>query len=123
MHIISTLSASFCQAESWQDKMKAGLNQGLQLVQEQAQKGYEATKERVSTYRAGQELLDKGGEATESAIRGKMMAKATFEIFIGRHLFFIRKENFQICLFLAFGDNDCIFRTFQMPQMLFRTIM
>ena len=28
--------------------------------EEHAQKGYEATKERVSTARAGQELLDKG---------------------------------------------------------------
>lgn len=64
------------EAESWQDKMKAGLNQGLALVQEHAQKGYEATKERVSTYRAGQELLDKGGEGAEQAIRGKMLAKA-----------------------------------------------
>ena len=43
--------------------------------QEHAQKGYEATKERVSTARAGQELLDKG-EAAESAIRAKMMSKA-----------------------------------------------
>eukprot|EP00438_Fugacium_kawagutii_P012422 Skav228467 [mRNA] locus=scaffold1233:57131:64986:+ [translate_table: standard] len=66
------------QADTWQDKMKAGLNQGLAMVQERrehAQKGYEATKERVSTYRAGQELLDKGGLAAESAIRGKTMAK------------------------------------------------
>jgi len=31
------------------------------LNQEHAQKGYEATKERVSTYQKGQELLDKGG--------------------------------------------------------------
>ena len=30
-------------------------------AQEHAQKGYEATKERVSTYQKGQELLDKGG--------------------------------------------------------------
>lgn len=63
------------EAESWQDKMKAGLNHSLAIVQEQAQKGYEVTKERVNTYRAGQELLDKGGEAAETAIRGKMMAK------------------------------------------------
>eukprot|EP00434_Breviolum_minutum_P040015 symbB.v1.2.035550.t1/scaffold4815.1/size34420/3 len=63
------------EAESWQDKMKAGLNQGLALVQEHAQKGYEATKERVSTYQKGQELLDKGGEGAEQAIRGKTLAK------------------------------------------------
>lgn len=63
------------ESETWQDKMKAGLNQGLALVQEQAQKGYDATKERVNTARAGQELLDKGGEAAESAIRAKMMSK------------------------------------------------
>ena len=30
------------------------------LWEEQAQKGYDATKERVNTARAGQELLDKG---------------------------------------------------------------
>mmetsp|Transcript_59861 Transcript_59861/g.73337 ORF Transcript_59861/g.73337 Transcript_59861/m.73337 type:complete len:209 (-) Transcript_59861:274-900(-) len=63
------------EAETWQDKMKAGLNQGLALVQEHAQKGYEATKERVSTARAGQELLEKGGQAAESCIRAKMLAK------------------------------------------------
>ena len=34
-------------------------------AQEQAQKGYEVTKERVNTYRAGQDLLDKGEHQTQ----------------------------------------------------------
>eukprot|EP00439_Symbiodinium_sp_Y106_P075002 s219_g14.t1 len=59
-------------SETWQDKVKAGFEHGLAMVQEKAQAGYEATRERVSTARAGQELLDKGGAAAEDAIRAKV---------------------------------------------------
>lgn len=62
-------------SETWQDKVKAGFEHGLAMVQEKAQAGYEATRERVSTARAGQELLDKGGAAAEDAIRAKVMCK------------------------------------------------
>lgn len=55
--------------------------------QEHAQKGYEATKERVSTYQKGQELLDKGGWKSMESIWSRWLD----DWLVGCSVFFWKK--------------------------------
>mmetsp|Transcript_38848 Transcript_38848/g.78401 ORF Transcript_38848/g.78401 Transcript_38848/m.78401 type:complete len:204 (+) Transcript_38848:107-718(+) len=58
-------------AEELQANALAGLQAGWAVVQEKAQAGYSAAKERADIARAGKQLLDRGGYSAEQAIRAK----------------------------------------------------
>eukprot|EP00440_Ansanella_granifera_P016394 gb/GFBE01017811.1/.p1 GENE.gb/GFBE01017811.1/~~gb/GFBE01017811.1/.p1 ORF type:complete len:251 (+),score=52.87 gb/GFBE01017811.1/:1-753(+) len=72
-----------CQGQadrgSLQEQVVAGWHAGLAMVQEKAQAGYEATRERVGIAQAGQELLSSGGDVAELAIRAKVAARSAAE--------------------------------------------